>query len=141
MSTRLDITDTISSISATTQQVVHWTTIILADVSSCMGHPLLIMEVERRKCYTESEWSTIDLCRKLRRGNVVPSPNHTAVESCADGLNLPLLSFWPSEVVYISVLYSCHMDNKEEDSMGQMSLHIFRSICPHYFLNFSSMFL
>ncbi len=81
------------------------------EVNSCAGCLLLILEVERRECCTESEghdstsltlislqiWiiqrltyvqDAFYLCWKSRGGIVIPSPNRTDIESCADGLSV-----------------------------------------------------
>ncbi len=47
-------------------------------------HPLLMLEVERRECPTESKSGTFCSFWKVKGGNVVPSPNRTEVESCED---------------------------------------------------------
>ncbi len=49
----------------------------LAEVGSCVGHPLLMMEVERKECRTESER---DAYPGSRDEGVVPSPNRVEVE-------------------------------------------------------------
>ncbi len=56
------------------------------EVSSCVGHPLPILEVERWEFYMESKQGSFHLCWKSRGGNIVPNKNRMEIKSCVDSL-------------------------------------------------------
>ncbi len=63
----------------------------LVQVGSCAGHPLLMLEVKRRECRTESKQGTLCLHWKCKAGNVPLNPNRTEVESSVDGFNASII--------------------------------------------------
>ncbi len=58
------------------------------EVGLCAGHVLLMLEVEKRECCTNSEQGILCLHWKSKGGNVIPSPNCMAVKLCVDGLRV-----------------------------------------------------
>ncbi len=81
------------------------------EVSSCVDHPLLMLEVKRWECCKESEWDILSLRWKLRGGNVM-SPNE-APHIYIGGWEEKML-YW----VRIACMLSRNLTEKEMSSVS-----------------------
>ncbi len=106
----------------------------LVEVGLCAGHPLLMLEVERRECPMESDRSTFYLLWKSRGRNAIPSPNCTEVESYVDGWRNTLIFHIVAKMNYAFIPQRDEILNCVKPNFISNIIHTFYRHFLHFFI-------